>query len=301
MKAKKRLTMKTRCSIIGEGQLGLSLMQRLSKRDDFNVRVFSRKSGFDINDISTLKDIMKISDVVINCAAMTNVDLCNSVPDQAIMTNGAAPGILGCIASFGSQKVIHISSDYVYGNEDELMFIPEDHSMNPVNVYGLSKKIGDSILTNNKEIKDRLLILRPSWLFSLNGRNSIIARIYQKLKESRKVDAAPWMHGVPTSCKLVSEVSELFIDEKLKPGLYNIRNGVEEGETPTVADLANVIADEMKDTVTVHVTEAPQITSVKRQSNCLLDISELQTQLPSDFIIKNWKNAVRECIKIWEQ
>src|SRR6266581_7982371 len=81
-------------------------------------------------------------DILINAAAFTNVDLCESQPEQAFAINAEAPRLLGEICSEKKAKLIHFSTDYVFGGEKREPYVETD-AAKPISVYGESKRIGE--------------------------------------------------------------------------------------------------------------------------------------------------------------
>ncbi len=100
-------------------------------------------------------------DIIINAAAMTDVDACEENPKLADQINGYAVGLLGQIAENEGAQVIHISSDYVFDGRKKEPYTEEDEP-NPICAYGESKRIGEEELFSS--FPDHLAI-RVSWLY----------------------------------------------------------------------------------------------------------------------------------------
>ena len=81
-------------------------------------------------------------DVMINCAAQTNVDRCETHQEEAFTINGEAPGVLAEICAARGARLIHISTDYVFSGEKREPYTEEDPA-NPISVYGESKLEGE--------------------------------------------------------------------------------------------------------------------------------------------------------------
>jgi len=128
--------------IIGAGgRVGAALVREY--RDEYDV------SGFDHAELelSNLDDVRKkLSaahfDVLINAAAFTNVDRCETERDRAYLINAEAPGVLAKICADKRAKLIHFSTDYVYDGEKRAPYTEEDKA-NPISVYGASKLAGE--------------------------------------------------------------------------------------------------------------------------------------------------------------
>src|ERR1043166_4847767 len=100
-------------------------------------------------------------DVVINCAALTNVDYCESHREEAFRINAEGPRVLAEICRNRKAKLIHISTDYVFAGDKREPYREEDEAR-PISAYGESKRAGEElVLTTN----DRHLVVRVSWVF----------------------------------------------------------------------------------------------------------------------------------------
>lgn len=295
--------MKNKIGIIGDGQLGTRLFKSF-KKNGFNVRCYSRKNGFDLKDPSVLNEILYENTAVINCAAMTNVDGCEIEKQEAMHLNAIIPAILGSINSYNDCKIVHISTDYVYGDAQMEGGVPKDNSEDgfciPVNFYGESKLAGDRALLNNEEIKDRLLILRPSWLFDYESKNSIVARLFDKFESGNNGNAIKVVddiYGIPTSCDTIYDAVHSFIYDKLQPGCYNIRQSrVEPDEVVTMYDVAEYISQYFpaEKYLLERVKHTDFKTTAARQMNSYLDIYKLHAQ---GIYPKVWCQSIDDFIK----
>jgi dTDP-4-dehydrorhamnose reductase len=108
-------------------------------------------------------------DVVINCAAWTDVDGAESHLDEAIAANGAGAGIVAAAATSLNVPVIYPSSDYVFDGTREDGYVESDET-NPLSAYGKSKLEGEE---ETAAANPRHFIVRASWLFGINGRNFV--------------------------------------------------------------------------------------------------------------------------------
>src|SRR5438270_2368189 len=123
------------------GRLGAALMREY--RDKFEVIGFNHAQL----DLAKPQEIhAKIDkldfDVLINAAAFTNVDLCETEREQAFQINADAPRLLADICTQKKAKMIHFSTDYVFDGERRQSYIESDPT-NPISVYGESKRAGE--------------------------------------------------------------------------------------------------------------------------------------------------------------
>jgi dTDP-4-dehydrorhamnose reductase len=154
--------------------------------------------------------------VVINCAAYTDVEGCEDHRDHAMLVNGTAPGYLAEVCNQIGTILVHFSTDYVFdGTKAEYR---EDDIPNPINVYGESKLLGEQNVVNCME---NYRIIRTSWLFGPHGKNFVDTMIdlTAKMDEVRVVND---QFGKPTYTRdLAKKTSDII---KCKPGIYHITN-----------------------------------------------------------------------------
>ena len=132
-------------------------------------------------------------DVLINAAAFTNVDLCETERDQAFRINADAPRILAEICRDKHAKLIHFSTDYVFDGERREPYTENDPA-NPISVYGESKRAGEE---NVLGVQDRHLVVRVSWVFGPD-RPSFIDAVIKRACENEQVDAIVDKFATPT-------------------------------------------------------------------------------------------------------
>ena len=127
---------------------------------------------FDLTDrnqvLTTLTQLKPA--VIINCAAFTNVDACESQEELATRVNGAGPGYLAEAAKALDAVLVHISTDYVFAGDKGRPYTESD-STGPLSAYGRSKLAGEqAIMVSGLE---RYFILRTSWLYGPGGKNFV--------------------------------------------------------------------------------------------------------------------------------
>ena len=109
-------------------------------------------------------------DLIINCAAYTNVDGCESEQETAMAVNGDGPGFLAEAAKNCGATLVHISTDYVFDGSGEAP-LREDVLPNPQSAYGRSKLAGE--LAIRQSGLDNYFIIRTSWLYGPGGKNFV--------------------------------------------------------------------------------------------------------------------------------
>jgi dTDP-4-dehydrorhamnose reductase len=150
-----------RIVIVGAGgRLGAALEREYAR--EFEVVGFNH-AQLDLGAPEQLRETLGglEFDALINTAAQTNVDRCETHVEEAFALNGAAPGILAGICARKNARFIHISTDYVFDGEKREPYTEEDEARS-VSVYGESKREGEE---RALEANDRALVVRVSWVF----------------------------------------------------------------------------------------------------------------------------------------
>ena len=143
---------------------------------------------FDITDrtavLCKMRDICP--DVVINCAAYTQVDKCETEESLAFRVNGEGPGFLAEAAKECDAVLVHISTDYVFAGDSGTPY-REDDPVGPLSVYGRSKLKGERAIIASGLL--RYFILRTSWLYGPGGPNFVetVLRLAAEREELRIV------------------------------------------------------------------------------------------------------------------
>lgn len=148
--------------------LGSDLMKKLSA--DHEVTGMD-KEEIDIVSAKDCKNaVAEINpEIVVNAAAFTNVDGCETARDACFAVNAEAVKNI-CEACRGKNiKIIHFSTDYVFDGKNDKPYKEED-ACNPINVYGASKLAGERYL---QTLTDDYLLIRTSWLYGVNGKNFV--------------------------------------------------------------------------------------------------------------------------------
>jgi dTDP-4-dehydrorhamnose reductase len=148
--------------------------------------------------VATLNDLAP--DLILNPAAYTAVDKAEDEPELAMCVNGEAPGIMARWAADHAIPLVHFSTDYVYGGDNERAW-REDDLAQPLSVYGMSKLAGENKI---RLFGGCFLIVRTSWVYTVRGKNFLrtITRLAQERKEIRIVTD---QIGAPTSAQLIAD------------------------------------------------------------------------------------------------
>ncbi|HDM10293.1 MAG: dTDP-4-dehydrorhamnose reductase [Deltaproteobacteria bacterium] len=222
------------------------------------------------------------ADVVINCAAFTDVDACEA--DEPWMRKVSVEGprnlAQGC-ARFHA-KFLHISSDYVFDGR-KAMPQPyfEDDPPRPLSVYGRYKVESEVAVRDNSP---NYILVRTGWLYGLNGKNFVKSIISQTVrKDIKKIQVVSDQYGSPTwTYRLALQIKKLI--ENDARGTYHVTS--EEYCTPY--DWARQIIEKLKLKVKLERSLLKdQKRPAKRPVNCVLENRKLKEQGLN--IMRPWK------------
>jgi dTDP-4-dehydrorhamnose reductase len=159
--------------------------------------------------------------VIINCAAFTRVDDCETEKEAAFALNAAGPGNLAEPAQKIGAKLVHFSTDYIFDGGKKSPYLEDDPPL-PINVYGMSKLEGEE---NIRKKADNHLIIRTQWLYG-DGGNHFVKTILKMAKERDSIKVVNDQFGSPTWTEdLVDATIELI--KKDRTGTYHVVNSGE--------------------------------------------------------------------------
>ena len=223
--------------IIGAGgRLGAALMREYQRK--FEVTGFDH-TQLDLSNRDQIHERVGPAsfDVLINAAAFTNVDLCETQREQAFHINAEAPRLLAEICREKGAKLIHFSTDYVFDGKKREPYAEEDES-NPISVYGESKRAGEE---NLLAVKGRHLVVRVSWVFGPD-RPSFIDGLIKRAQENEHVDAIANKFSTPTYTLDIAEMLPCFFNVEPVAGVddpgRNLQATEFAGDTPAATEAA---------------------------------------------------------------
>ena len=152
--------------------MGRSFQSILGKKKQINNFTFVGRHELDLTNDNNIEKYFDNNhfDVIINCAAYTNVDKAEEETALADQINHLAVLKLSQIASKYKAKLIHISTDYVFDGKSGKPYIEIDKT-NPINVYGMTKLKGEEALL--KIMPTNAMVIRTSWIYSKYGNNFV--------------------------------------------------------------------------------------------------------------------------------
>lgn len=269
------------------GQLGQCLKD--SVKDNNHFWHWCSRHDLDIGDIDIVRKVLKefLPDIVINCAAYTNVANAEIEEELAIRTNVTGVKNLKLVCNEIGAKIIHISSDYVFDGSKSSAY-SEDDTKNPINFYGRTKLLGESFLD-----KDRDLILRTSWLYSEYGHNFFMTMKNKTQNPSHVeiVEVVDDQVGSPTYARDLAQFIVRILNEEnfqQRHGIYHYTN---EGVCSWY-DFATAIRDLVKLNAIVYPIKTSGY--VKRPSFSKLDCSKLKKDFNVELL--NWHYSLQRCV-----
>jgi dTDP-4-dehydrorhamnose reductase len=161
-------------------------------------------------------------DALINTAAQTNVDRCETHQEEAFALNGEAPGVLAEICARKKARFIHISTDYVFDGEKRKPY-REDDEARPISVYGESKRAGER---RALEADDRALVVRVSWVFGPD-RPSFVDWAIGQAREREDVKAIADKWATPTYTLDLAIWLKALLADAMPAGILHLANAGE--------------------------------------------------------------------------
>ena len=200
------------------GRLGAALLREY--RDKFDVADFNH-TQLNLSDLGAVREKLRNTsfDILINAAGFTKVDLCETQPDRAFLINAEAPRVVAEICYEKNARLIHFSTDYVFGGDRREPYTEEDQA-SPISVYGESKLAGEN---NVLAAKSQNLVVRVSWVFGPD-RPSFIDAMIQQAQENDEVDAVADKFSTPTYTLDIAAMLPQFFDPKVEGGILHFAN-----------------------------------------------------------------------------
>lgn len=276
-----------------DGQLGREM--QIASRGSRNRFIFTDIAGeherLDITDPQAIADIVRENhvNVIVNCAAYTNVDKAETDPETANLLNNIAAGNLADAMKAVNGTLIHISTDYVFQGDRNIP-CREDWPTEPLGVYGKTKLAGEKSI---EATGCASIIIRTAWLYSPFGKNFVkTMRDLTSSRESLKVvfDQV----GTPTYAgDLAETICRIIENGQLdKTGIYHFSN---EGVCSWF-DFAKAICEMSGNTCDIRPCHSDEFPSpVARPHFSVLD----KTKIKQTFGIRipYWTDSLKLCIE----
>ena len=281
------------------GQLGNEM--RIVSRQSADRYVFTDVADFpgndtvhlDITDMEAVREVVSEYDIdiIVNCAAYTNVDKAEADIDACRLLNAKAPENLAVAIREKGGLLIHISTDYVFGGVVYDAPLNEDTPTSPTGVYGLTKLEGEEMIRRSG---CRHIIIRTSWLYSEFGRNFVKTMLaLTSSKPSLKV--VNDQTGTPTyALDLASAIFDIIENRKVedREGIYHYSN---EGVC-TWYEFARTIAEYAgNDECEISPCTSEEYPSpVRRPAYSVLDKTRIKKAFGMS--VPHWTDSLKKCL-----
>ena len=273
------------------GQLG-NEVRRLGAVSPNNY-IFTDVAELDITNADAVMNAVKAAsvDIIVNCAAYTNVDKAESDEATAELINATAVANLAAAMKEVGGTLFHVSTDYVFGSEGNTPRT-EDMPLNPLGVYGRTKLHGEQAIL---ESGCKALIFRTAWLYSEFG-NNFLKTMMRLTAEREQLNVVFDQVGTPTYAGDLA----LAIFSIIEAGVYEGNEGVYHFSNEGVCswyDFAVEIAAAAGNANCrinpCHSSEFPS--PVTRPPYSVLDKTKIKATFDID--IPHWRESMEYCIK----
>lgn len=267
------------------GQLGREINRFYNGRDDIDFI----NTDVDELDITNIEAVMKLANevkpyAIVNCAAYTAVDACETNRDLAFKVNVLGPRNLSIAASETGAKIVHISTDYVFDGTKNTPYYEFDE-LCPKSVYGVTKAQAEEMV---KQFANRYFILRTAWLYG-DGKNFVKTML--RLSETNDiVKVVSDQFGTPTSAaELVKGIDSLLFTDN-----YGLFHATCEGSCNWAEFAEEIFKLAGKNTKVQKITTQEYNAPANRPAHSILE--NYMFKMTNGYIFADWKDAIREYI-----
>lgn len=274
------------------GQLGTSIrLKSENKRDNY---IFTDVAELDITDPAAVEAFVEANDIdmIVNCAAYTNVERAEDDAAFAEVLNADAPGFLAEAMAKRGGSLIHVSTDYVFGGNSGNTPRSESEPSNPTGVYGSSKLHGEEKVV---ESGVDYVILRTAWLYSEYG-NNFVKTMMRLLEEKPQLKVVFDQTGTPTyAADLAEAIVDMIDRRKVKDnkGIYHFSNEGVCSWYDFTKEIARQAGLDAAKVIPCHSDEFPS--KVVRPSFSVLDKTKYKETFGRE--IPYWTDSLSVCIR----
>jgi dTDP-4-dehydrorhamnose reductase len=202
-----------------KGMLGFDLVNKLEEESQHEL-ILTDLEELDITNLEEVKEIISKEkpEAVINVAAYTDVDGCETNRALAYNVNSLGPKNLAIVCKENDAKLLHISTDYVFPGSSTKPY-KEDDKTGPQSYYGETKLMAEEFID---EIMEKYFIVRTAWLYGLNGKNFVKTMLNLGINNP-EITVVNDQRGSPTFTRdLARSIVELVKSDKY--GIYHVTN-----------------------------------------------------------------------------
>ena len=275
----------------GGGQLAHAIMH-VSSGVVGEYRALGRAEA-DLCDAESMERVVAMADVVVNCAAYTNVEGAEDDYEGAYAVNSRGVEVLAKLCKRHGVRLIHISTDYVFGGDAERREpYAEQDAVAPVNAYGRSKVDGERAVVEQGGV-----VIRTSWLYSPWCKNfcRTIFALSVTQQELRVVDD---QRGVPTSALSLARFIVSVIEGDLLAKMYGIYHFTDSGEASWYDFATEIVELSGNHCKVLPCKSSERQMRAERPSYSLLATGRLKEL---DVTLRPWTEALGEVVEIIKQ
>ena len=273
----------------GNGQLGRSL-PKIAREYSLYRFIFTDMPETDITDRTAIDNQIQAYDIdwLVNCAAYTQVDRAESEKDTARHINATGSKVLAEAALAHGIKLIHISTDYVFGS-DENRNEPymETDPTGPINVYGETKLEGENAI---RITGCDAAVIRTSWLFSEFGGN-FVKTMLNLSRQRSSINVVDDQYGCPTYATDLARAIMKLIETDIKG--FEIFNFCNSGVTNWYGFACEIFRQAGIAIETTPVPHTSYLTAASRPSFSVLDTTKIRSL---GVVTPDWKESLSECL-----
>lgn len=274
------------------GQVGARVVGALTDHDVFAAS----RSELDLEDRDSIEAAVAgfAPDAVVHCAAMTNVDGCETDPERAFAVNALGVRWLARTAERFGAHVVHVSTDYVFDGGSERPYDEWD-AVRPVSEYGRSKLGGERELVGHSS---SWAIVRTSWVFGKRG-TDLVSWAFDAFDKGELTGVLADQVSIPTYAPDLAVLLARFATQR-RGGLYHVTSGSEavtRHELVTHALRARGVADDVVAAV-APIDASQLVRPARRPPMSAMDNRALRLGgLPG---LRPWRDAVDEYVGEWD-
>ena len=267
------------------GQLGRALNEEYKSEE---VEIIN--TDVDTLNISDLDSVIRFvretkPDVILNCGALTAVDLCEEKPDEAFLANAIGPRNLSIAAQEVDAKMVQMSTDYVFSGEADQPYIETDMP-DPHSVYGMTKLTGERFV---EQFAGKYFIIRTAWLYG-EGKN-FVGTMLRLAEKNDTVRVVSDQVGTPTSAVELAKMIHV-----LEPtDNYGVFHGTCEGSCSWADFAVEIFRQAGKQVHVSYITTEEFGAAAPRPAYSVLDNRMLR--LTTDFQMAHWQDALNDYMK----
>lgn len=274
------------------GQLG-NKVREVATGSVADRYIFTDVAELDITDYAAIEQMVQSEgvDIIINCAAYTNVDKAEDDGAMAELLNATAAGNLARAMAAVNGTLIHISTDYVFGATQKNTPYSESEPANPIGVYGVTKLHGEQQIIDSG---CRYMILRTAWLYSEYGKNFVKTMLDLTLNRPT-LKVVFDQCGTPTYAGDLAAAIFHIVENRLyekNMGVYHYSNEGVCSWFDFTKMIAEIAGHNECDIQPCHSDEFPS--KVTRPSYSVLDKSKIKERL--GVTVPYWTDSLKRCI-----